>query len=155
LEPFDAIQNRSYERATKSLLDSYPKSKSMNRNKLTDFLESKRYAVLATSRIDGRAHATPISFIVANNAFWIASVEGTRSRNLEAKPWASIVIFEGDKTEIHKAVIAEGPVKLHKTLDKNILEQYKKKVHGNLGWASVFIELKPERLFSFDGSKKQ
>lgn len=93
------IQEQSYAKASKSLLESYPQSRMMTKDELIAFLNSKRFAVLATARKDGRAHATPIGFLVWNGAFWIASAEGARSRNLQNNPWASIVVIEGESRQ--------------------------------------------------------
>ena len=154
-----SIQERSYSQASKALLGSYPKSRSMNANELDSFLNTKLYAVLATTRPDGRAHATPIAFTVWKDAFWVGSVEGVRVRNLKSHPWASIVVVEGEPPKDHRAVIAEGRVKLYKASElKNnleLLELIKQKHGGEPDWATVFIELNPERLFSYNGTKEK
>ncbi len=126
----------------------------MSPRELTEFLNKKRYAVLATSRRDGRAHAAPIGFVIWKNGFWIASIEGARTRNLRNRPWASIVVAEGDSTGEHRAVIAEGPVELHKAAESGVFfQEYKKKFGRSVDWATIVIELNPERLFSYDGTK--
>ena len=155
----EQIQDHSYSKASKTLLESYPRYNSMHSDELNSFLDRKRFAVLATTRKDGRAHAAPVGFVVWKNAFWIASVEGAKARNLRSKPWASIVVIEGEPSKDHRAVIAEGPVKLHEGVEmKRIWEELisywqKKMGQTNLDWASVLIELDPERLFSYDGTK--
>ena len=155
------IQEWSYAQASKSLLESYPKSQAMNTSELNEFLNRKIYSVLATTRPGGRAHATPVGFLLWRNAFWIASIEGTRTRNLRNQPWGSIVIIEGEPPRKHQAVIAEGPVQLHEGSEmKAILEKqeftglWEKKLGRKPDWASVLIELKPERLFSYDAKKE-
>lgn len=153
------IQERSYANASKTLLESYPESLSMNVVELDSFLSRKRYAVLATARPDGRAHATPIAFSVWRDSFWVGSVEGVRIRNLRSHPWASIVVMEGEPAKEHRAVIGEGPVKLHDASElKGTLRDLSKLVkqkHGSeLEWATMIIELKAERLFSYDGTKE-
>jgi nitroimidazol reductase NimA-like FMN-containing flavoprotein (pyridoxamine 5'-phosphate oxidase superfamily) len=131
----------------------------MNAIELDSFLSRKRYAVLATARPDGRAHATPIAFSIWKDSFWVGSVGGVRVRNLQSHPWASVVVMEGEPPKEHRAVIGEGPVKLHDASElKNSLRglaELVKQKHGNeLDWATVIIELNPERLFSYDGTKK-
>ncbi len=79
---------------------------------MAEFLSSQRYAVLATTRPDGRAHAAPVAFLLTGGAFRIATVRGARLRTLRHLPYAAIVIMEGEGGE-HRAVLAEGPVTLH------------------------------------------
>ncbi len=70
------IQERSYDRASPGLRESYPRYLAMDSLRLAAFLNEKCYAVLATGRCDGRPHAAPISFSVWAGSFWVASVEG-------------------------------------------------------------------------------
>jgi nitroimidazol reductase NimA-like FMN-containing flavoprotein (pyridoxamine 5'-phosphate oxidase superfamily) len=41
----------------------------MNSDELNSFLDKKLFAVLATTRKDGRAHAAPVGFVAWKNAF--------------------------------------------------------------------------------------
>ncbi len=154
------IQARSYDRAGAALRDSYPKSSAMDGRRLAEFFERKRYAVLATARPDGRPQAAPVAFSVWGGAFWIATVEGARLRNLRTRPYASIVITEGDVRAHHRAVVAEGPVRLCEVrelaaMDPGFADQWRAR-HGALPtWAAALVELRPERLFSFDGTLEQ
>ena len=134
----------------------------MDASELNEFLDKKIYAVLATTRPDGRSHATPIAFFFWNNSFWIASVDGTRLRNLRKSPWASIVIFEGEPPKKHKAVMAEGTVQIHEgDMMKEILSVQEfsnlaiKKYGRAPDWASAIIELKPKKVFSYDANKEK
>ncbi len=162
MQPGDAqelhtVQERSYEKAGPGIRQSYPRSHAMDRDHLATFLDSKRYAVFATSRPNGRAQAAPVAFIVWKGGFWVASVEGARVRNLLVWPYASIVVMEGEG-DTHKAVIAEGPVRMHDvgpghSPDPGFLEAYGGR-HGNApSWAQVLIELRPERLYSYDATR--
>ena len=151
-----AVQERSYARASGVLLASYPQKSSMNAAELSEFLGRKKYAVLATSRADGRAHAAPVGFTVWRRAFWVATVEGTKARNLRSRPWASIVVIEGEPPATHKAVIAEGHVVLHGAEDAasaGLSDRWAIKHGSRPDWANVFGELLPERVFSYDGGK--
>ena len=149
-----SVQERSYSEGGPGILESYPKNPSMDAERITSFLQGKKYAVLATSRPDGRPQAAPIAFTVWKAAFWIASVKGARVRNLRFKPYASIVVIEGEG-KAHRAVIAEGPVKLHPAAElletqKVFAELWQRRNDSPPTWAYVFIELRPERLFSYD-----
>ncbi len=154
------IQARSYDRAGPGIRESYPMISAMDAPRLVEFLERKRYAVLASGGPDGQPHAAPVAFSVWAGAFWVATVAGARLRNLRARPYASIVITEGDVRAHHRAVIAEGPVKLHDAgdltaVDPGLADQWRAR-HGALPtWAAALVELRPERVFSFDGTLEQ
>jgi hypothetical protein len=151
------IQDRSYDRAGSGLRESFPRTVAMDASRMTEFLNGKRYAVLATARLDGRPHAAPIAFSYWRGAFWIATVEGARLRNLRARPYASIVIADGDERPRHRAVIAEGAVTIHDgaapgPADPRFAEDWRVRHGGDPTWAVAMLELRPERVFSFDGT---
>jgi hypothetical protein len=151
------IQDRSYERAGPGLRESFPRNVAMDASRMAAFLDGKRYAVLATGRRDGRPHAAPIAFSYWRGAFWIATVEGARLRNLRARPHASIVISDGDERPRHRAVIAEGAVIVHEgaaagPADPRFAEDWRRRHGGAPAWAAAMLELRPERVFSFDGT---
>jgi len=151
------IQSRSYDQAGPGLHESYPRNLAMDASRMAAFLERKRYAVLATGRRDGRPQAAPIAFSVWEGAFWIATVEGARLRNLRARPYASMVIMEGDERMRHLAVIVEGAVTIHEggrpgAVDGRLGEQWRMRHGGDPTWAAAMLELRPVRVFSFDGT---
>ena len=155
--PLIDIQNRSYDRASAGLQDSYPRRLAMDAPRMSAFLEEKRYAVLATGRRDGRPQAAPIAFSVWRGAFWIATVDGARLRNLRARPYAAIVVTEGDARRRHRTVVAEGPVIVHegtRVIDADPMFRERWNTHhgGRPGWAVAMLELRPLRIFSFDGA---
>ena len=157
IRPFIDIQDRSYDSAGSGLHESFPRNLAMNATRMAAFLEHKRYAVLATGRRDGRPHAAPIAFSVWNGAFWIATVEGARLRNLRSRPYASIVIMEGDERPRHRAVIAEGAVVIHDgaragEADRLFGENWRMRHGSDPTWAAAMLELRPKRVFSFDGT---
>jgi hypothetical protein len=147
------VQRRSYERAGPGLQRSWPEADALDANELQRLLEELVYGVLATGRPDGRAHAAPVAFSVEEGAFWIATVEGLRLRNLRAVPWASLVLAEGQRGRSHRALTAEGPVRLHEggafATARRRLDELWSARHGQPPeWAAAFIELRPERVFS-------
>lgn len=153
-----AIQERSYTHAGPGIRESYPKAQAMDAASLAKFLDEKEYAVLATARPDGRPHAAPIAYTVWGSGFWIGSVRGARVRNLRARPYACIVVMEGEGAS-HRAVVAEGPVTLHdpaefNSLPKQLRDLWRRRHGGAPTWAAVLIELRPSRLFSYDARKK-
>jgi nitroimidazol reductase NimA-like FMN-containing flavoprotein (pyridoxamine 5'-phosphate oxidase superfamily) len=155
VRPLIEIQDRSYDRAAPGLRESFPRTVAMDLPRMAEFLDRKRYAVLATGRRDGRPHAAPIAFSVWRGAFWIATVEGARLRNLRSRPYASIVVIDGDERPGHRAVIAEGAVVIHEgagEAEPRFGEHWRARHGGDPTWAVAMLELRPERVFSFDGT---
>lgn len=153
---FTEIQEQSYARASPSILTSYPRNRAMDGPRLAAFLDGRRYAVCATSRTDGRPQASPVAFITWTGAFWFASVRGARLRNLRGRPYASVVIMDGEGPT-HRAVIAEGPAVLHEVRSADPLpEEFRQRWmdrHGSVPtWAAALIEIRPARLFSYDAT---
>jgi Pyridoxamine 5'-phosphate oxidase len=149
-----AVQQGSYARAGEGLRRSWPQAEALDRDALRRLLEDLVYGVLATSRPDGRAHAAPVAYSVDGGAFWVASVEGRRLRNLRATPWASLVLFDGQRGGRHRALTAEGPVRLYEgpeladvrlRLDPAWAARHEKAPD----WAVALVELRPERIFSY------
>ena len=154
VEPLLEVQRASYAAASEGFRATWPEAQALDRPGMAAFLDDIRYAVLATARPDGRAHAAPVAFVVSEGSFWVATVNGLRLRNLRAGPWASIVVMDGDADEgeegkPHRALTAEGPVVLH---DVAVLERFERRWlerHTDApDWATAFIELRPQRLFS-------
>jgi hypothetical protein len=154
VEPLLALQRSSYAAASAGLRSSWPEGQALDGPGMTALFDDNRYCVLATARRDGRAHAAPVAFVVADGSFWIATVQGLRLRNLQATPWASVVVMDGDADEgeegiPHRALTAEGPVELHEVEVLGRFEAEWLARHTDApDWATAFIELRPERLFS-------
>ena len=154
--PLVALQRESYAGATAGLRAAWPEAQALDAAGMAGLLGRHRYCVLATGRADGRPHAAPVAFAVADGAFWFATVAGLRLRNLRATAWASLVVMEGQADagadgEPHRALTAEGPVTLHEVsaayarVEPQWLER-----HGHApDWAAAFAELRPARLFSY------
>jgi nitroimidazol reductase NimA-like FMN-containing flavoprotein (pyridoxamine 5'-phosphate oxidase superfamily) len=155
VEPLLEVQRRSYAGATSGLRSAWPESAALDGRRMAALLERHRYCVLATGRTDGRPHASPVAFVVAGGAFWIATVEGLRLRNLRARPWASVVVMEGDADEgergdAHRALTAEGPVTLHEVAAAygRLETEWLRRHEHAPEWAAAFGEVRPERIFS-------
>ena len=150
------VQKTSYTRSGGGIRSSWPERSAMDAETLAGFLERKRYAILATVRPDGRPQAAPVAFHVRDGAFWIATVEGARVRNLRASPHAALVISEGERGS-HRAVRVEGSVVLHEGDDldavrKRLDVEWEKRQGKPPDWAAAFIELRPETLYSYDSA---
>ena len=150
---FLAAQRRSYARAGPGLLRSWPPEEAMDGDDLREFVERLVYGVLATARPDGRAHAAPVAFSIEDGSAWVATVPGVRLRNLRVKPWASLVVFEGQRGGSHRALTIEGPVRLHEGADfaaarARLDGRWAVRHRQAPAWAVAFVELEPERVFS-------
>lgn len=154
VEPLLEVQRSSYAAASDGLRAAWPEWQALEDAGMASLLEVNRYCVLATARLDGRAHAAPVAFVVSEGSFWIATLPGLRLRNLQSTPWASVVVMdgvadEGEEGATHRALTAEGPVVLHEPAVLARFEKQWLERHTDApDWAEVFIELRPQRIFS-------
>jgi nitroimidazol reductase NimA-like FMN-containing flavoprotein (pyridoxamine 5'-phosphate oxidase superfamily) len=103
---------RTLARANEPTSHSYPPERRLDAAALTRFLDRRTFAVIATTRANGRPHATMSSYVRRGSVFWLPTLAGTvRERNIQRQPWASLVITEGDANE-HVVVIIEGPAQM-------------------------------------------
>lgn len=149
---FAAVHEQSMRRAESPTSSSWPPESALTADELEAFFEVNRYAVLATTRADGRPHAAPIGFVVRDGRIWMASVAGAvRLRNLEHRPRASLVVFRGEGDD-HVAVTVEGSVVLHDR-DADAAAWLRDAWHDRFGtvldWHGTVIELIPERVLSY------
>jgi nitroimidazol reductase NimA-like FMN-containing flavoprotein (pyridoxamine 5'-phosphate oxidase superfamily) len=147
------VQRRSYDSAGSRIQTHWPETQALDRDGLGRLFADLTYGVLATARPDGRAHAAPVAFSVEGGAFWVASVEGLRLRNLRATPWASLVLTEGQRGDAHRALTAEGSVRVHEgeqfnSLRRRLDAEWAARHGKPPAWAVAFIELTPDRVFS-------
>jgi hypothetical protein len=146
-----ALQETSYANASAGIRASWPQSSAMGTERLAAFLDQHPYCVLATTRPDGRPQARPFAFTVQDGAFWIASIAGARLRNLGTRPYASLVVAVGGRGT-HRMLLVDGPVRIHdRQALATRLDPIWRERHGSAPtWATAFVELRPERLFSYD-----
>lgn len=144
------LQEASFSQAGEALHTAYPPERRMTGPQLADYLERRTYALLSSTRPDGRAHAAPTLFSVHAEAFWLPTVGGAaRVRNVRANPWLALSILEGEH-DTHAAVLIEGPAEVQATAPeyvRNITQQ--RNAGGSLDWAAVWLRLSPQRLFTF------
>jgi hypothetical protein len=149
-----ALQRASYAKA-RDVKSSWPEADALDAQAIADFLGRRRYCVLASARSDGRAHASPVAYVVAEAAFWFASVEGLRLRNLRVTPWASLVVMENEPD--HVALTAEGPVTIHEgeafePAFEPLRDRWLQCHEQAPDWARALVELRPQRVFSYAGT---
>jgi hypothetical protein len=160
------VQRRSYARVTGALRSAWPEAQALDEAGFRSLLGRRRYCVLATAREDGRPHASPVAFLVAGGAFWFGTVAGLRLRNLHATSWASIVVMEGEREPDeegsglpHRALTAEGPTTLHEGAARErafapLRDAWLARHGREPDWAVALVELRPERLFSHDATRR-
>jgi nitroimidazol reductase NimA-like FMN-containing flavoprotein (pyridoxamine 5'-phosphate oxidase superfamily) len=150
VEALFELQQRSYARAGPAVLGSWPPESALGKEELAQYLGRRDYCVLATVTRGARPQARPVAFVILNGALWFATGGGARLSNLRRNPYVSVVIAEGD-AGTHVLVLAEGAVTVH---DKapTVVEAWERRHGSKPNWAAAFLELRPERLFSYSAS---
>ena len=140
-ERFEALQRETFASATHATASSYPPENRLSGDAIARVLTTRRYAVVASSRPDGRPHATPVSFVLAGTELWLPTVAGARrARNVAANPWLVLVVSEGEG-DTHLAVIVEGPASVEPGPPDEAVEVP--------AWATQWIRLTPQRLLTY------
>lgn len=117
---------------------------------LAGYLQRRSYALASSTRPDGRAHAAPTLFTIHAEAFWLPTVGGAvRLRNVEANPWLALSVLEGEH-DTHAAVLTEGPAEVLTAVPEDVVRATEQRnTGGTLDWATAWLRLTPQRLFSF------
>ena len=103
------MQDRTFARASRATLAAYPTESRLTGRRLAEYLDQRTFAVVSTTRRDGRAHAVVASYVREGTTFWLPTEGGTvRLRNVRAHPWAALTATEGDRGS-HVVVLIEGP----------------------------------------------
>jgi general stress protein 26 len=111
-ETLAAVQSATFASATAATAASYSPERRLAGPQLAAYLDRRAFAVISSTRPDGRPHATVISYQRDGADFWLPTVAGSvRERNVRAHPWLSLVVTEGDRGE-HVVVIVEGPAEV-------------------------------------------
>ena len=107
-ETLAAVQERTFARATEATAASYPSEHRLTGDQLAVYLDRRDFAVVGSTRADGRPHAAMSSYFRRDGTFWLPTVGGSvRERNIRAQPWTSMVVTEGDHDQ-HIVVVIEG-----------------------------------------------
>jgi hypothetical protein len=78
-----ALQDESFARANAATRESYPPERRMTGDQLV--LRGRKYAVVASTRADGRSHAALTAYIPVEGRLWLPAVAGSA----RAPDWAS------------------------------------------------------------------
>jgi nitroimidazol reductase NimA-like FMN-containing flavoprotein (pyridoxamine 5'-phosphate oxidase superfamily) len=156
-EVLSELQDRTFAGATAATARTYPPERRLTGEQLTSYLGRREYAVIGTTRPDGRPHASMSMYIRSGGAFWLPAVSGSvRARNLRTNPWLTMVVAENDD-ESHVAVIAEGPAELVPLDDlpddvRMAVDQSSPQVWQ---WVGLWIVLNTERVLSYAAEEAQ
>ena len=144
------LQEASFSRASPTMRTAYPPQRRMTGPQLAGYLQRRTYALASSTRPDGRAHAAPTLFSVYAEAFWLPTLGGAaRLRNVRAHPWLALSIVEGEH-DTHAAVLTEGPAEVLATVPRDVRSATELRNHGDgLDWATAWLRMTPQRLFSF------
>ena len=145
------LQDRTFLRATAATLGSYPPERRLNAAQLASYLDRRAFAIVGSTRPDGRPHAALSSYIRRDGTFWLPMVAGSvRERNLGAAPWLTMVVTEGDHDE-HIAVLIEGSAEVIEPS----LTPPDVRAAASGDWISAWIRLTADRLMSYgaEGAK--
>ncbi|HEY7281236.1 MAG TPA: pyridoxamine 5'-phosphate oxidase family protein [Actinomycetota bacterium] len=147
------VQARAVASVSAATRDSYPEHSALDAEEIDAFVARVAFAVLSTTRPDGRPHAAPVGYLPTDDRIWMASVAGAaRLRNLGEHPFASLVIVEGNRDD-HVALIVEGTVTRHpdpeSILDDWLRDAWRDRYGTELTWAGSLIELEPTKVLSY------
>jgi len=139
------LQDRTFARATAATAISYPPERRLSATELASYLDRRKFAVVGSTRGDGRPHAAMSVYVRRGTTFWLPTMAGSvRARNLHGTPWLTMVIAEADHPE-HIVVIAEGPAKV--VAPSEVPADVRAAVTGD--WVSSWICVAAERLLSY------
>jgi hypothetical protein len=144
-DPLGDLQDRTFARATAATATSYPPERRLSAAQLSAYLDRRVFAVVGSTRADGRPHTAMSVYVRRGTTFWLPTMAGSvRERNLRRTPWLTMVIAEGDHP-VHIAVIAEGSTEI--VTPQDVPADVRAAVTGD--WVSEWICLTAERLLSY------
>jgi|SRR5450756_1912210 len=144
-ELLDPLQDQTFARATAATTASYPPERRLRGAQLGAYLDRRAFAVVGSTRADGRPHAAMSAYIRRGTAFWLPTVaDSVRERNLRGTPWLTMVIAEGDHDE-HVAVLIEGTAEV--VAPPQVPADVRAAITGD--WVSAWIRLAAKRLLSY------
>ena len=143
------LQDASFSRAG-AVRKAYPPERRMTGPQLAGYLARRTYALASSTRPDGRPHAAPTLFSIYAEAFWLPTLgSAARLGNVRAHPWLALSIIEGEH-DTHAAVLTEGPAEVLATVPPDVRSITELRNRGgSLGWATDWLRMTPQRLFSF------
>jgi hypothetical protein len=143
------VQDATFASASPATASSYPPERRLPGETLQAVLTSRLYAVLSTTRPDGRPHSAPTSFVLADSQIWMPTVRGAaRARNARQQPYGVLVLAEGEH-EHHMAVIAEGPLRVVDSAPASVADEIAVRLREAPDWVAHWLVLEPRRVLSY------
>jgi hypothetical protein len=150
-ELLGGLQDRTFAGATAATAVSYPPERRLSAAQLATYLDRRTFAVVGSTRGNGRPHAAMSIYIRRGLTFWLPTMAGSvRERNLSGTPWLTMVIAESDHPA-HIAVIIEGPAEVV----AGPLVPADVQAAATADWVSSWIRLTAERLLSYADENAQ
>jgi Pyridoxamine 5'-phosphate oxidase len=144
-ELLGALQDQTFARSTAATAVSYPPERRLTAAQLASYLDRRAFAVVGSTRPDGRPHTAMSIFTRRGTTFWLPTMAGSvRERNLRSTPWLTMVITEGDHP-VHIAVLIEGPAEV--VAPPQVPADVQAAAASD--WVSMWIRLTAERLLSY------
>jgi general stress protein 26 len=158
VESLEMVQVRSFAQASAATLASFPVEHALSGPELDGFLSERRYAMVATTRPDGRPHATMAAFRHRDGRLWLPTVAAAaRVRNISANPGITVIVAEGVGDE-HVMVMLEGRAILHHDPEPIMTAWFREAwvavYESDLSWAGRIIEVIPTKVLSYSGSSR-
>jgi general stress protein 26 len=148
-ELLGGLQERTFAQATAATAVSYPPERRSSAARLAAYLDRRSFAVVSSTRRNGRPHTAMSVYIRRGVTFWLPTMAGSvRERNLRGMPWLTMVVAENDHPE-HIAVIIEGPAEV--VAPSQVPAEVREAVTAD--WVSTWIRLTAERLLSYADEK--
>ncbi|MGO9558326.1 MAG: pyridoxamine 5'-phosphate oxidase family protein [Acidimicrobiales bacterium] len=140
-----AIQEATFARAASYTAASYPPESRLSAEQINRYLDQRAFAVVGSTRPDGRPHSVPTSYLRRGATLWMPVGKGsTRERNIRANPNVSVVVTEGDHDR-HVAVIIEGTADV---VDGDSAPT-DVRAHMDGDWIESWVRLRAERVMSY------
>ncbi len=145
------LQDRTFAQATAATGVSYSPERRLSAAQLASYLDRRAFAVVGSTRENGRPHAAMSVYVRRGVAFWPPTMAGSvQERNLRGTPWLTMVIAEGDHPE-HIAVIIDGPAEV--VAPPQVPADVRAAATGD--WVSTWIRLTAGRLLSYADENTQ
>jgi hypothetical protein len=148
IDALASLQDQTFARATGATAASFPLRHRLTAAQLAGYLDRRAFAVVATTRPDGRPHATVCSYVRRDATFWLPTVAGAvRERNVRHQSWVSLVVSQGDHGDQskHVLVIIEGTGTVVPPAE--VPPDVRARADGN--WVGSWIRVRAERLLSY------
>lgn len=143
------LQEQTFARATPATVGAYPASRRLTGQQLADYLDRRAFAVISSTRPDGRPHAAMSSYVRRAGTFWLPTGPGSvRERNVRARPWLSMVVTEGDRGQ-HVFVRIEGRGSV--VTPSEVPADVRAAVPGE--WVNCWIRLEGKSVLSYSAAE--